>query len=138
MEPVFVDFGRHALEVKAQGHWDGATRVQLQQLSIEQHNIVSASGKGTLQFDVANPAPQFAVQIRELEFPGSFATYLQPFLLDSSFKNLKTAGMVSGSLQVQDSAPTVVDLQLQQLHADDGGNLRLAQIDGDIHGAGYR
>ncbi len=134
LEPVFVDFAQHAVNVHAQGQWEGASRVQLQQLNIDQHDIVSASAQGTLQLDAANPAPQLALQIRTLEFPGSFATYLQPFLLDSSFKNLKTAGRLSGAIQIQDSVPTLVDLQLQQLHADDGGNnLRLDQINGEIH-----
>jgi hypothetical protein len=134
LEPVFVDFGQHAVNLQARGQWDGAARVQLQQLTIDQHNIVAASASGTLQLDATNPAPQLAVQINELRFPGSFATYLQPFLLDSSFKNLKTSGVISGDVQIQDSAPTHVDLQLQQLLADDGaGTLHLEQIDGAIH-----
>ena len=133
LDPVFVDFGRHAVKLQAQGRWDGATRVLLQQLRIDQHNIVSASAQGSLQLDAGNPAPQLALQLRELEFPGSFATWMQPFLLNSGFKNLQTAGVVSGAVQVQDSAPTQIDLQLQQLRADDGDMLRIEQIDGEIH-----
>jgi hypothetical protein len=134
LEPVFIDFGQHELNLHAQGQWDGATDVRLQQLSIDQHNIVSARAQGRLRLDAADPAPQLAVQISKLQFPGSYATYLQPFLLDSSFKNMNTAGVVSGAVQIQDGAPVVVDLKLQQLHGDDGSdNFRLEQINGEIH-----
>ncbi len=133
-EPVFVDLSKHPLTLNAAGVWDGARGVQLQQLHIEQQQVLSGSAHGQLQLDAANPAPALQVQIDQLQFPGSFATYLQPFLLDSSFKNLNTNGSLVGTLQVQDSTPVRVDMQLHNLHADDGSsNLRFEQVNGDIH-----
>lgn len=135
-EPVFVDFGRHALELHARGQWHGdgsPQRVQLQQVDIEQQDVASVSATGSVQLDAANPAPQLAVQLRALKFPGSFANYLQPFMLDSSFKNLQTAGVVSGTIQIENSLPVAADLQLQQLQADDGAMSQLQQVNGEVH-----
>lgn len=134
VEPVFVDFGKQALQLSLQGRWHDHDQLQLQQLDIAQHGVVRASARGTLRIDAQNPVPQLTLQLAELAFPGSFSTYLQPFLLDTAFKNLNTGGTVQGELQIENSAATRIDLQLQQLHADDGSaNLRLDGIDGDIH-----
>ncbi|MGC3981362.1 MAG: hypothetical protein QM808_08895 [Steroidobacteraceae bacterium] len=132
-EPIFVDLGQHVLQLSAQGNWNGVDAIQLQQLQLEQTDIVSATANGNLQLNPDNPAPALQLQIARLKFPGTFATYLQPFLLDSGFKNLTTAGDVQGAIQIENSLPSRVDLQLQQLRADDGNNLRLEQVDGEIH-----
>lgn len=134
VEPIFVDLGKYPLNVELQGRWDGAKRLQLQQLQAVQQDVINANAQGELQWDAANPVPQLQLHVDTLTFPGSFATYLQPFLLDTAFKNLNTSGTMQGDVAIRDTAPSSVDVQLQTLHVDDGSNnLRFEQIGGEIH-----
>lgn len=78
-------------------------------------------------------ATDLRVDIQGLEFPGAYTTYLQPFLLNTSFKALQTAGTVRGRIVATDNAPTAVELELSGLSASDGTpRLALHGIEGTI------
>ncbi|MGE0114600.1 MAG: hypothetical protein AB7T07_06920 [Steroidobacteraceae bacterium] len=133
-EPVFVDFGQYPAQLNAQTSTRDANLWELKNVTVKQQHIVIASAQGQIDLRDEASIPNLQVHIDELQFPGTFTTYLQPFLLNSSLKNLNTGGSLQGEVRIQDTAPVSVDLQLQALHADDGGsNLRFDEVNGDIH-----
>ncbi|MGE3890341.1 MAG: hypothetical protein AB7F79_01890 [Steroidobacteraceae bacterium] len=133
-EPVFVDAGKQPVALNLQAQWDGQNSIQVRQLTLQQQDVIAASATGRLQLDTENPAPELAIHINQLHFPGAFITYLQPFLLDTALKNLLSSGSINGSILINDSWPTQVDLHLTDLHADTGNQqFALDKINANLH-----
>src|SRR5690606_28490044 len=59
------------------------------------------------------------LDIEQAVFPGAFTTYLQPWLLDTSFLDLVTRGELMGGLHYQKGGITQLQLELQDLDIDD-------------------
>jgi hypothetical protein len=58
------------------------------------------------------------IELDRLEFPGAFATLMQPFLLDTDLKDLKMTGRVAGVVEVDAGAPAAFDLAIQDVGAE--------------------
>lgn len=132
-EPVFVDFGKQALAAKASGHWQAMT-LKLEHFDLRQHEVAQIRGRGTLLLGDTFAAENLHLDIGRLQFPGAYASYLQPFLLNSGFKALQTSGVLRGQLEVAHNAPVAANLELRELSVnDDVSRLSLQNMNGALH-----
>lgn len=133
-EPVFVNIGDHPLTMHAQGAYLSSGALQLNHMQFEQQDVMSATARGHIAFEAKNLVPELQLQIDRLQLPGFFATYLQPFLIDTGFKNLRTRGSAQGAVLIKNTRPLQVDLTLADLSTDDGNkSLVFNGVNGELH-----
>jgi hypothetical protein len=130
-QPVFLDLGAHALAAKATGRWLDNGTLHVETFQIDHRDVVQGAGSATLQFDHEQPLRALALDLRKLQFPGAYASYLQPLLLDTSFKSVQSQGAMSGRIVVAAGLPRHIDLQFDSVSLDDGaGVLMLDELSG--------
>ena len=101
-QPVFLDFGAHAVVVDARGTWRDASRVlALDRFTVDHRDVARAEGAATLALREAQPLRSLALKLERLAFPGAYESYLQPLLLDTDFKALTTAGTLAGEVRIE-------------------------------------
>jgi hypothetical protein len=133
-EPVFLDFGTHALAASGSGAWLDDGRIELASFEVEHRDVVAARGTATLVPGTASLVRSLDVVIDRLMFPGAYASYLQPFLIGTDFKDLETAGTVAGHVVVTDGAPLQADLAIAGVSADNRtGRLAVYGLNGELH-----
>ncbi len=131
-DPIFVDFGQNAARATVAGRWRSEDGVlQLTQLDLSHKDIVTGNVTGELDFAGETLLKRVRVDLQRLEFPGAFASLMLPFLLDTEVKDLKTAGRVSGVVEVDDGVPAVLDLKLVDVYAE-GSAITLRSLRGHV------
>jgi hypothetical protein len=134
-QPIFLDFGAHALRASAAGRWRAGRELTIERFAVDHVKVAQASGSAS--FDFANeeqPLRSLTLRLASLDFPGAYASYLQPLLLDTNFKAMQTAGKLTGELEVADGAPRSVDLRVEDLTFDDGARtFALESLAGAVH-----
>lgn len=134
VEPIFVDTGVHALGVAARGAWVQERLLELEQFRIDHDKVLNASGTARVNIEAEQPLEDLELEIASLQFPGAYESYLQPFLLETSFKALNTSGALRGTVSIADAAPRKVDLIVQDISVDgELGALAIAGLGGEIH-----
>lgn len=131
-EPIFVDFGVHALELTARGTFIGTERLSVEEFRLAHAGVLSAQGHGVLlDFTQDQPLRDLEVEIEALQFPGAYETYLQPLLLDTDFKSLQMSGAVSGEISIRTGEPYAIRLSLDDVNIeDDQASLALRGVQG--------
>lgn len=133
-QPIFVDLSAHAIAVRAQGKLTGGKTLTLDSFILDHADVAQASGRGRMQLDLEQPLRDLELELSALKFPGAYESYLQPLLIDTSFKSMQTAGSISGQLSVADGEPRHIDLRFNDVTADDGaGHLNLSTLSGEWH-----
>lgn len=133
-QPIFLDLGAHALAAQARGRWLDNGTLQVDTFQIDHRDVAQGQGSATLQFDHEQPLRALALDLRKLQFPGAYASYLQPLLLDTSFKSIKSSGGLSGRIVVAAGLPQHIDLKFDSVTLDDGaGVLSLEALSGAWH-----
>lgn len=133
-QPVFVDLSAHAMSLRAQGKLTNGASLTLDRFTFDHADVAQASGRGQVQLDHEQPLRDIEVDLTALRFPGAYESYLQPLLIDTSFKSLQTAGSIGGQLSVADGQPQRIDLRFDGVTFDDGaGNLNLSALSGHWH-----
>ncbi|MCW9059492.1 MAG: hypothetical protein OQL11_11515 [Gammaproteobacteria bacterium] len=116
--PMFLEFGPEAaLELQA-SLASGAQGIAVTAFRWEHSGILRAAGSARLAAQGMMPE-QVRLDIEQAVFPGAFTTYLQPWLLDTSFFDLDTRGELMGGLHYQEGGVTRLQLELQDLSIDD-------------------
>ncbi len=116
--PMFLEFDpAAALELQA-SLASGKQGIAVTAFRWEHPGILRAAGTARLAAEGMVPA-QVQLDIEQAIFPGAFTTYLQPWLLDTSFFDLGTRGELTGGLHYQDGGITQLQLELQDLSVDD-------------------
>jgi hypothetical protein len=134
VQPIFVDFGAHALRANAAGKLRGTRELTIERFSLDHAQVARASGRAHVDFANEKPLRSLTLQLAGLEFPGAYVSYLQPMLLDTSFKSMQTAGTLAGDVTIEDGEPRSVDLTLRDLTFDDGtGKLGIEALAGAVH-----
>ncbi len=120
VDPIFVDLAKNPLQatVRATLYEESGT-LYLDPLRIDQKNLVSVSIAGRVGLKGPPYAQQLQVALETLQFPDAYAVLMQPFLLDTDFKDLATSGRMSGSIAVAADAPSALDLQVDNITAKD-------------------
>jgi len=134
VQPIFLDFGAHAMRASAAGKLRAARELTLERFSFDHSQV--AQGNGRAGFDFANEQPlrSLTLQLAGIEFPGAYESYLQPLLLATNFKSMQTAGKLAGAATIEDGAPRSLDLTLEDLSLDDGArNFAIESLTGAVH-----
>jgi hypothetical protein len=134
VQPIFLDFGAHAVRANAAGKLRDARELTLERFSFDHAQV--AQGNGRAGFDFANEQPlrSLTLQLAGIEFPGAYESYLQPLLLDTNFKSMQTAGKLAGAATIEDGAPRSLDLTVEDLTLDDGArNFAMEALTGAVH-----
>jgi hypothetical protein len=119
-EPVFLNFQDYPIKLSATGEWRiDDKQIVLQEFLVAHDKALAASGHATMALGESPKMEALHVDIDKVEFPGAYAAYLQPFLLDSALGSLVTRGSVSGSADIVANAPTVLALNLKAVSAED-------------------
>lgn len=133
-QPIFLDFSAHALAARASGRLEDGKALTLDRFTLDHADVARASGRAVVNLDHAQPVRELRVQLDALKFPGTYESYLQPLLLDTSFESVQTGGSIRGALVVEDGLPQSVDLSFDDVSMDDGkGTLKLAALNGQWH-----
>ena len=134
VQPIFVDFGAHALRATAAGKLRGTRELTIERFLLDHSRVARASGSANIDFANEQPLRSLTLQLAGLEFPGAYESYLQPMLLDTSFKAMQTAGTLAGDVTIENGEPRSVDLTLRDLTFDDGsGKLGIEALAGAVH-----
>jgi hypothetical protein len=133
VQPMFVDFGAHPIELTAQGVWTQRV-LQVEHFDVRHTDVLDANGMLEFEFGAEQPLRALDVRIASLQFPGAYESYLQPFMLDTSFKAMKSSGAIRGQVRVAEGKPQRADLEFHGLTMDDGARtLVLRDLDGHWH-----
>jgi hypothetical protein len=133
-QPIFLDFGAHAVRASAAGKLRGSRELTLDRFTLDHTQVAQASGSATLDFMNEQPLRSLTLHLAALEFPGAYESYLQPLLLDTNFKAMQTAGKIAGDIEMVDGTPTGVDLALDDLTFDAGARtVALQSLAGAVH-----
>jgi len=134
-QPVFLDFGAHAIALRVGGNWNDAAKVlSIEHFDIDHREVSRGEGRVTLAFGNERPLRSLALKLERLTFPGAYESYLQPLLLDTNFKALTTSGSIAGIVSVENGDPQQVELHFDRLSLDDGaGNFVVNGLNGDWH-----
>lgn len=133
-EPVFLELARYPAILTLEGTALSDGAITLRAFNLDHRGVSRLHGSARLQLGVEPLVTQLDLDLEELVFPGAYASYLQPFLLDSSFKSLETAGRLTGQVRIAAGAPQSIDLTLQDFSADDGAErLAVYSLSGDVH-----
>jgi hypothetical protein len=132
-EPVFVDFGVHQLKFQAAGSYADSGEVTAERFAIDHQNVMRADGSARVDLSHEQPLRDLSLDLHALTFPGAYATYFQPLLLDTDFKALETSGRIEGVIVVHEGVPERAAVKITDLHIDDGaGMLALQGVNGQI------
>ena len=111
-DPVFLDFGAHAADVRFSGTLDTeAARLAADEFSLDHSGVLQASGTATLDFGAETLLPEARLRIASLEVASALPAYVQPFLIDSGFKDLAGAGTIRGEVDIAGGLPTRAALE---------------------------
>ena len=134
MQPIFLDFGAHALRATAAGKLRDTRELTIDRLAFDHAQVAQGSGRAGLDFTNEQPVRSLTLQLASVEFPGAYASYLQPLLLDTNFKAMQTAGKLAGEVTIEDGAPRSLDLTLEEITLDDGArNFAIEALRGAVH-----
>lgn len=134
-EPVFLDFGAHRADVDFSGHLDSeAARFDAGSFALVHEGVLQASGSAILDLAGENLLPQARVRIEALQLAAALPTYLQPFLIDTSLKDLEGAGTIRGELDITGALPSRAALAFDDVVLDSPtGSLALSGLRGRLN-----
>jgi len=128
-----LDFGAHPMAARAQGFRETTGAIGLRDFVLEHAGVVEAKGNARIDMADAQPLRDLALDVRALHFPGAYESYLQPFLLESSFKTLTTSGRVAARVSIANGLPQQAKLELHEMSLDDGTQrLALRGLEGSV------
>lgn len=133
-EPVFLDFGAHALTASARGAWTDDGVLTLERFALDHRDVLQASGAVELVPALEQPVRALQLNLERLQFPGAYESYLQPYLVNTSFESMTTSGSLAGEIVIGDGLPRAADLRFAALSFDDGNrSLALRELQGNWH-----
>ncbi len=118
-DPLFLDFGVHPAALDFAGHLDTeALRFAASSFEFRHQGVMQAGGSAILDFAGESPLAEAQLRIDGLALESAAPSYLQPFLIDTPFKNIAGAGSVSGDLEVAGGLPVRVALEISDVVLD--------------------
>ena len=133
-DPMYLEF-TPAAPVKLQATLSmGSGTLALSDVHWRHPGALVATGSARLSLGDAIRLEQLQLEVEQAHFPAAFTTYLQPWLVDSTFANLHTTGTLQGQLGYgADQGVAQVELQLQDVNLDDPrGRLKLEGLSGQL------
>jgi hypothetical protein len=119
-EPIFLDFAAHPLQLKSSGAREATGEVRLTRFDVDHASVLQAHGTALLDPKQQQPIRELSLTLQALQFPGAYEAYLQPLLLETSFKSLQSRGRIAGSLAIMEGVPSGIELNFDDVHLDAG------------------
>lgn len=118
-DPVFLDFGQHALELAWTGRLtaDGQ-RFAAHEFTLAQAGVVQASGAAVFDLAGESPLDSARIQVADLQLAAALPVWVQPFLVSTAFKDLAGEGRIHGTLDFAAGLPSRADLTLESITLD--------------------
>lgn len=132
-DPIFVDTGVHAMELQARGEWSDSRGLLANAFTFRHADVVTASGSARLDLNAEQPIRELHVANAQVHFPGTYETYLQPFVANDTLKSLRTDGSAAVSVAVESGEPQNVELRIDSFSADGGSLLGVDQLSGVLN-----
>lgn len=133
-QPIFLDLSAHGISASAKGKLKDGVALTLDRFVLDHTDVAQGSGTARLRLDHEQPVRDLQLQLTALKFPGAYESYLQPLLLDTSFKSLQTAGSIGGVMRIEEGAPRRIDLNFNDVTVDDGADaFDLTTLQGEWH-----
>lgn len=111
----------------------GERHIQVSEFGWRHPGTLHMTGAARLARGTQPVLQQLQLQVEQAVFPAAFTTYFQPWLLDSGFFDLRTAGELQARLGYEDGAVRQLQLDLRELGLDDPrGRFRLEGLSGHI------
>jgi hypothetical protein len=132
LDPVFIDLARHPLTLTAAGsaspEW---RRFKLAHFELDQTGVGSASGSADLS---RSALARFDAEIEtELQLPGAYTVYAQPFLIGTAVGDLATDGTANATLALGAGTLNALQLRLDAVEAiDRAGQFGLRGVTGTL------
>jgi hypothetical protein len=113
--------------------WPEDRRLKLTRLDLNHPGVVQAHASADVQIQGPLTIAAADLVLRDASAGSLYATYLQPFLLNTQFNALELAGGLSVSARVSDGGLRDLAVALSDLHAYDGnGRFSIAGLDGSL------
>lgn len=110
VEPVFVDFSKTPLQLKAQLDLNTKNQViNVRNIELEQGGVMKA--RGSLRLEPGS-APDAEFSIHDLMLSEAFQTYVQPYLIGSALEQVKLKGHAKAQIKITAGVPSWLDLDL--------------------------
>lgn len=122
-DPVFLDFGAQRADLDFAGRLrTDAARFEAHEFTLDHRGVLQASGAATLDFAGASFLPEARMKVAALELATALPAYVQPFLIDSAFKDLEGVGRVTGEIEITAGLPkrAVLDVLNATLDSSNG------------------
>ncbi len=113
-DPVFLDFAAHHAALDFTGTLETETaRFEADAFSLDHTGVMKAGGQATVDFagDILLPVAQ--IRIESLDLAGALPAYVQPFLIDSAFKDIAGSGTINGDVAIDRGLPTRAEFDLE-------------------------
>ncbi len=119
LDPVYLAFDNDT-DLRLRLRWDPAGGgLVVDDLQWLQPDVLTAFADGALRLRPRPAVARATVDLREARLPGFYATWLQPWLLDTALAELDTRGRLGGRLRWADGRVQGVSLRLAGVGLDD-------------------
>jgi len=134
-DPVFLDFGAHRMDVEFTGLLSSdASRLEASRFSLVHQDVVRVAGSATLDFAGETLLQQAMLAIENLDLATALPSYVQPYLIDTSLKDLEGLGRVHGELDVAAGLPSRAALIFERVTLDSPtGALSVTGLGGELN-----
>ena len=133
-DPVFLDFGVHGAVLDFAGRLSGGNRLETRGFRIEHRDVLVASGSATVDFAGEVLLPDAKIRVENVALAGAVPAYVQPFLIDSTMKDLEGAGSANGEIEIAGGAATRAIFTLADIALDSpSGSISVAGLRGRIN-----
>ena len=129
LDPIFVDAGKVALSLHADGHWSApARRVALDHFVLAQDGLAEVSGRLTIR---GKRLDALHAELALTNFAPVFKTYVAPWLAGVGLDRATVAGRIGATLDWRDGVASAAELRFQRAAIrDPEGRLTLADVSG--------
>ena len=133
-DPIFLDLGKNRIDLEWSGDWNSTTeRLAVARFSAVQAGVLRAQGAAAVAPFAETALASLDLTLELAQFPGLYAIYLQPFLVNSDLKDLATKGALRGTMQIREGNPVALDLDLDAIDFDDtAGRMAMHGLSGHV------
>lgn len=134
-DPIFLDFGAHRMNVDFSGLLSSdASQFVAHEFSLAHDGVASVSGSATLDLFGETMLQDAILAISNLELATALPVYVQPYLIETSLKDLEGLGRVHGELDVAAGLPSRAVLTFEEVTLDSQtGSLSVSGLGGTLN-----
>ncbi|MGB5131254.1 MAG: hypothetical protein WBO00_01460 [Steroidobacteraceae bacterium] len=134
-DPVFLDFAAHGMTADFEGILSSdARRFAARKFSLVHDGVASVSGSARLDFAGETMLQDGKLVIADLDLSNALPVYVQPYLIETSLKDLEGLGHVHGELDVAAGLPSRAALTFDDVTLDSQtGSLSVSGLGGTVN-----